>query len=73
MILQFTDEVLMNGLYGDSEEWYNGNTVRDSNQGYVLHENKLLGVARLRTKKVRSSHYPVMYYQLLIDYYNLLT
>ncbi|XP_013419423.1 polycystic kidney disease 2-like 1 protein isoform X2 [Lingula anatina] len=49
---RFAEGPLMDGLYW--EKWYNGQNVSDSQLGYVFHENKLLGVPRLRQLKVRN-------------------
>ena len=42
----------MDGLYW--ETWYNKQNVTDDDRGYIFHENKLLGVPRIRHLKVRS-------------------
>ncbi|CAF0782686.1 unnamed protein product [Didymodactylos carnosus] len=47
----YMEDIGIPGLF--SETWYNNNPVRD--YGYLLYDNKLLGVAQLRQKKVRNN------------------
>ena len=50
---QYADQVLVKGLYTDWETWYNGVNLTESQLGYVIYENKLQGVPRLRQVRVR--------------------
>jgi len=44
--VQYLQIPLMDALY--PEQWYNSQNFTDNELGYILHENKLLGAARLR-------------------------
>eukprot|EP00118_Oscarella_pearsei_P013529 m.109041 g.109041 ORF g.109041 m.109041 type:complete len:797 (+) comp37336_c0_seq2:145-2535(+) len=48
----YAEGPLLDGLYW--EEWYNNKTFSDDELGYIYHENKLLGLPRLRMLRVRS-------------------
>jgi polycystin 2 len=41
---------VLNGLY--DQTWYNGAPLSDEQYGYVLFENKILGLPRLRQLRV---------------------
>ncbi|ESN98346.1 hypothetical protein HELRODRAFT_84784, partial [Helobdella robusta] len=49
----FMQNNLLNSLYPDS--WYNQMNFTDQEFGFVMHENKLLGVPRIRQVKVRNN------------------
>ncbi|XP_076459207.1 polycystin-2-like isoform X2 [Babylonia areolata] len=44
---------LMDGLYW--EKWYNNDTLKADEMGYIYYENKLLGVPRIRQLRVHSN------------------
>jgi len=44
--VQYLKNPLVNALY--PEQWYNDQNYTADELGYVLHENRLLGAARLR-------------------------
>ena len=50
MCFQFAETSFLDGLYWES--WYETKNVSDGNLGFVLHENKLLGVPRIRMLRV---------------------
>jgi len=41
---------ILNGLF--DQKWYNGENLTESQYGYVLFENKILGLPRLRQLRV---------------------
>lgn len=43
---------MLAGLYDN--QWYNGDNFTSAEQGYIYYENKLLGVPRLRSLRVRN-------------------
>jgi polycystin 2 len=49
-VWRFMRGPLVDGLYW--ETWYNGGNVTGDDQGFILHESKLLGVPRVRMLKV---------------------
>ncbi|XP_012560622.2 polycystin-2 isoform X1 [Hydra vulgaris] len=49
---EYLDKVLLNGLY--TEQYYNGDNIPEIERGYVLFENKLLGLPRLRQVRVKN-------------------
>jgi len=48
----------MDALY--PEQWYNGQNFTENDFGYILHENKLLGAARLRQVCYSSIKYKIL-------------
>ena len=42
---------ILNGLY--DQKWYNGEPLASDQYGYVLFENKILGLPRLRQLRVK--------------------
>ncbi|XP_047124812.1 polycystin-2 isoform X1 [Hydra vulgaris] len=48
----YAEQTLVQGLY--VEKYYNDEPVLDSEKGYVLFENKILGIPRLRQVRVRN-------------------
>ena len=48
------NNVLIPGLFGNWEEWYNGRNMTGEDFGYVYYENKILGVPRIRQLRVRN-------------------
>jgi len=46
MSVQFLQNPLLDALYPD--KWYNNQNFTEQELGYILHENRLLGAARLR-------------------------
>ena len=49
-VWRFMRGPLVDGLYW--ETWYNGGNVTGTDEGFILHESKLLGVPRVRMLKV---------------------
>lgn len=47
---QVMSEPVLNGLF--DQKWYNGEDLTESQYGYVLFENKILGLPRLRQLRV---------------------
>ena len=41
---------ILDGLY--NQKWYNGENLTEDQYGYVLFENKILGLPRLRQLRV---------------------
>ncbi|KAL8603587.1 hypothetical protein ACOMHN_022539 [Nucella lapillus] len=50
---QFAKGPLVDGLYWES--WYNNDTLKADEMGYIYYENKLLGVPRIRQLRVSSN------------------
>jgi len=48
--VQYLQNPLLDALY--PEQWYNNQNYTKDELGYVLHENRLLGAARLRQVRV---------------------
>ena len=52
-VWQYAKGPLVDGLYW--ETWYNNDTMKPDEMGYIYYENKLLGVPRLREIRVHSN------------------
>ena len=49
------NNVMLPGLYGNWESWYNNANMSVDTYGYIYYENKLQGVPRLRQIRVRNN------------------
>jgi len=49
---QILQGVILSGLY--TTTWYNGQNVSNEDLGYVLNENRMLGIPRMRQLRMRN-------------------